>query len=80
MAAKIRVFVISYYLPCGTKVWCKEALPKKAAVALGRKLAVSGYRPEVHRLAFLPSELISSSSSRRQLRISSSSLLPKIVE
>lgn len=70
MATKIRLFVVSYYLPCGTKVWWKKALPKNVAIALAGKLTAGGYRPEVHRLTFLPSKLISSSSSHRQLHIS----------
>jgi len=57
MGKRIKVFIVSYHLPNGQKVWWNESLSADTALALSRALAIKGYKPSVSRLSFLPSEL-----------------------
>jgi hypothetical protein len=55
---KLTGFAISYFLPSGQKVWCKDILGKDLAKAQARRLKLGGYRPKVHRVKLRPSELV----------------------
>ena len=62
----IKVFVVSYFLPTGKKVYWNESLSFKSANKVAKRLALGGYRPSVVRLHFLPSKLIASAAACEQ--------------
>lgn len=63
----IKVFVISYQLLDGTKVWWHEALEAQRAFALARELAMLGHKPSVIRVKF-PTRLIKKLETKRVCR------------
>lgn len=68
MRTNIDVFLITYYLPNGERVWWKESLSSEEAFALGRQLAVDGFRPSVRRISAPPSRLLKAARRRRSYR------------
>jgi hypothetical protein len=56
----LKVYVVSYILPCGKKVYWHESLTCSEAIRLGKSLAISGHRPRVIRVYVSPSSLMGS--------------------
>lgn len=68
----IQMFVVSYYLKDGRKVWWNQALDSESAFELGRLLAKDGKRPTVIRLHLAPKSLLSAAQLRQNHRLRNS--------
>ena len=59
----LKVFIVSYFLPTGEKVYWNESLSFTTANKLAQRLVLGGYRPLIVGLNFKPSKLIKAAAA-----------------